>query len=182
MEQKQVLLEGSYTLRSLQPFDASPLARYFDGLSDATRRRFKPHPLDHQTAASLCERSLAGELRYVVIWGKQIIGYFVLDSHSSQHEAARFLSHGIALQDGVDFLFAPSIADAWQGRGVASLSMPALLQFARVAGARSLVLMGGTQATNVAAIAFYEKLGFQRYGGYYTDMFNHDMRLCLEPV
>jgi RimJ/RimL family protein N-acetyltransferase len=37
--------------------------------------------------------------------------------------------------------------------------------------------MGGTQATNSRAIAFYEKFGFIKYGGYQTEVFNHDMRL-----
>jgi hypothetical protein len=40
--------------------------------------------------------------------------------------------------------------------------------------------MGGTQETNRRALAFYEKFGFKRYGGYQTDIFNHDMRLVFE--
>ena len=54
------------------------------------------------------------------------------------------------------------------------------IALATTTGARSLVLMGGTQASNARAIRFYEKSGFVRYGGYQTDQWNHDMRLLLE--
>jgi ribosomal protein S18 acetylase RimI-like enzyme len=39
--------------------------------------------------------------------------------------------------------------------------------------------MGGTQASNARAIAFYEKHGFVRCGGFWSDQYNHDMRLWL---
>jgi ribosomal protein S18 acetylase RimI-like enzyme len=41
--------------------------------------------------------------------------------------------------------------------------------------------MGGTQASNARDIAFYEKHGFVRCGGFWTDQYNHDMRLTMPP-
>ena len=73
-----------------------------------------------------------------------------------------------------------SIADDCQNTGLASAVMPHIIANARSRGARSLVLMGGTQASNSRAIAFFEKHGFVRCGGYWTDRYNYDMRLVLE--
>ncbi len=186
-------------LRELQSRDAAALASYFDALSGESKQRFQPHPLTsveaHRICAGLGQRNGAGEaqpqpisfggklstFRLVIEDHGRIVAYFILDSNLSPHEIDRYSRVGIALRPGVDLLFAPSVLDAYQNRGVASLAMPFLLQLARARGARSLVLMGGTQATNHRAIAFYEKFGFQRHGGYQTEVFNHDMRCVIEP-
>ena len=108
-----------------------------------------------------------------------IVGYFILEFELSPYEKSRYQSQGIELTQGLDVLFAPSIADDFQNCGLASLVMPEIISQTRRKGIRSLVLMGGTQATNARAIAFYEKFGFKKYGGYQTEGFNHDMRLVF---
>jgi diamine N-acetyltransferase len=175
----ETALQLGYALRLLRFTDTHRLQAYFDGLSATTRSRFQPHAMNRETVSTLCGAVSSNIMRFVVLLNADIIGYFVLDPNMSEHEAARYRVQGIELSSGIDFLFAPSIADAWQGRKVASHAMPALIEFAKAAGARSLVLMGGTQATNVAAVAFYRKFGFTSHGGYHTGVFNHDMRLCL---
>ncbi|MBV5297223.1 MAG: GNAT family N-acetyltransferase [Rhodoferax sp.] len=172
-------LTKDFVLRSLRHDDSAALGWYFDSLSPASKSRFAPHPLTQTTAQELCATEQSATLRLAIEMAGKIIGYFILEPEMSMHEAARYRQFGIALESGKDFLFAPSVADAFQNRGLASLAMPHLLQLARQSGARSLVLMGGTQATNARAIAFYEKFGFQRFGGYQTELFNHDMRHVL---
>lgn len=172
-------LRDDLTLRELCPTDADALATYFDQLGAETRRRFQPHPLTPAAAIQACAATGRTALRLVIEHASGLVGYFIVDTVLSAHERGRYAEQGIALTQGRDFLFAPSVHDKWQDRGLASLAMPCIKEVCRAWGARSLVLMGGTQATNARAIAFYEKFGFTRHGGYQTDVFNHDMRLLL---
>ena len=175
----QVQLTDDWVLRSLRADDGGALAAYFAALSPESKRRFQPHPLTATVAEELCAAASSTALRLVIDRTGKIIGYFIFETVMSVHEATRYRPFGHALETGKDFLFAPSMADAFQNQGLASRAMPHLLGLARQSGARSVVLMGGTQATNARAIAFYEKFGFQRFGGYQTEIYNHDMRLEL---
>lgn len=172
-------LRDDLTLRELCPTDADALATYFDQLGAESRRHFQPHPLTPAAAIQVCAAKGSTTLRFVIEHASCLVGYFIIDTVLSVHEWGRYAEQGIALVPGRDFLFAPSVHEKWQNKGVASLAMPCILEVCRAWGARSLVLMGGTQATNTRAIAFYEKFGFTRHGGYQTDVFNHDMRLLL---
>jgi GNAT superfamily N-acetyltransferase len=174
---------NTYTLRPITVRDSNALGEYFVRLSDETKRRFQPHPLTNEQAAQLCAEQGATPdetaLRLILLSDETVIGYFILESTMSVHEASRYAAHGIELVSQKDVLFAPSILDEYQNLGLASLVMPHLLSFVKANNARSLVLMGGTQSTNPRAIAFYEKFGFEKFGGYETEIFNHDMRLIL---
>ncbi len=177
----QTSITADVVLRPLRADDIDRLAEYFAGLSPATTTRFQPHQLTSEQAGVLCRAAGLDEpaLRLVLEHDGQVIGYFILELTVRANDAARYAAQGITLEAGRDLLFAPSVADAWQDRGLSSLAMPHLIALARQAGARSLVLMGGTQATNARAIRFYEKFGFEHQGGYQTDVWNHDMRLLI---
>lgn len=159
--------------------DSDALADYFESLSAQTRARFQPHPLTRDSARAICNALENPPARFCLRQRDSMIGYFIVTPRMPVHEIERFARVGIGLEAGRDFAFAPSVADAHQGRGLASLAMPHLMAIARKQGARSLVLLGGTQETNAQGIRFYERFGFQRCGGYYTDVFNHDMQLVL---
>jgi len=172
---------NSHYFRKLTESDAILLGNYFESLSAETRLRFGPHPLTSQYAQHLCTLTNDTAQRFIVIenGGSRIIAYFILDFKMSEHEKARYAQFDIQLCDDLDVLFAPSVADDYQNKGIASDAMKLIIEEACTLNARSLVLMGGTQETNARAIAFYEKFGFKRFGGYQTDMFNHDMRVFL---
>jgi diamine N-acetyltransferase len=174
-----ILDHHALMLRELHADDAKALGQYFDGLTDATTRRFQPHELSAAHAVRLCAEASADTQRFVMLHSEQIIAYFILSRRIPPEDAARYRERGVELDGARDLSFAPSVADAWQDHKVASAAMPHLIAHVRAAGVRSLVLMGGTQATNARAIAFYEKFGFVRGGGYETDVYNHDMRLVL---
>jgi diamine N-acetyltransferase len=176
----QASLTAEVELRSLRADDTERLSAYFAGLSAATQSRYQPHPLTAAMAVQLCQSTSDPTHRLVLTSADTIIGYFVLETTVRSDDRARYAGYGVTLEDGLDLLFAPSVADAWQNRGLASLAMPPVIALATATGARSLVLMGGTQASNARAIRFYEKSGFVRHGGYQTDQWNHDMRLPLE--
>ncbi len=174
---------AAFQLRQLGQDDVLPLAEYFASLSRETRCRFGPHPLTAEYAQQLVSLPQDSAVRFVLQDNHHIrvrlAGYFILEQSMSPHEQERYLARGIELKPGADLIFAPSVGDDYQGQGLASLVMPELIQFAREQGARSLVLMGGTQATNQPAIGFYEKFGFEYHGGFQTEVYNHDMRLLL---
>jgi GNAT superfamily N-acetyltransferase len=92
----------------------------------------------------------------------------------------RYREQGIDLSKGKHPMFAPSIADDYQNTGLASLAMPAIIKAAKELGAKSLVLMGGTQATNKRAITFYEKFGFKHVCDFETKVLNYDMQMLLD--
>lgn len=167
-------------LRRLCTHDAAALESYFGSLSSESKHRFRPHPLTAEAARQLCAAAASPTLRIVIEQAGKLVAYFILDPQVPVHEATRYARFGIALESGKDFLFAPSVSDGHQNKGIGSLAMPHVLRLARQSGARSLVLMGGTQDGNARAIAFYEKFGFERVGGYQSEGFNHDMRLILE--
>lgn len=172
---------NEFVLRKLETTDGAMLSGYFEGLSVMTKVRFGPHPLTGDFAFGLCGKLDDTADRFVILpKGKEeIVGYFIVEFALSPHERDRYLSQGVVLEQGLDVLFAPSVGDAFQNGGLASAVMPELIAHCRRKGARSMVLMGGTQATNARAIAFYEKFGFGKYGGYQTEVFNHDMRLVF---
>lgn len=169
-------------LRHLAIDDVGALQAFFESLGARSRSRFRPHALDPETTRLVVAAPGRSTLRLVVTEGSLIVAYFILEPQVSEHEIGRFREQGITLEPGRDFMFAPAVSDRLHNTGIASDVMPHLLRLARAAGARSLVLMGGTQATNPRAIAFYEKFLFKRHGGYQTEVFNHDMRCLIDDI
>lgn len=172
------------TLRPLAANDALRLGAYFVGLSAATRRRFGPHPLDAATAARLCASlNPAQILRMVATIGDEeaVVAYVILQLGVSEHEQARYARAGLALDPALDCTVAPSVADAYQNLGIGSPCLVALIDMARNLGRRSMVLLGGVQATNERAVHFYRKHGFETVGSfeYPIGVVNLDMRRLL---
>lgn len=172
-----------YIFRLLNKNDNDIFAVFFDSLSDETKMRFSPHPMDKTYAHSLCIYHLISDTakRYVLLneSEKDIIGYFIIDYQVSIHEFTRYLKQNIILESGKDILFAPCLSDKYQNKGIASHVMILLIEILKKENIRSLILLGGTRSTNTAAIKFYKKHGFKYFGGYQTDVFNCDMRLVL---
>ncbi|NWF69379.1 MAG: GNAT family N-acetyltransferase [Chloroflexi bacterium] len=181
---KQVYLGAQPVIfRLLLAGDALLLGRYFEGLSAETRRRYGPHPLTADEAERLCATiAVHDTLRFVALLPgetPEIVAYFILVLGVRDNEIARYAGYGEPLDPARDCTFAPSVADAYQGRGLGSLLMPPLLDAAQRLGRRAIVLMAGTQATNARAIAFYRKFGFEHIGDFQTEIANHDMILYL---
>jgi len=170
-----------FILREVSACDSEPLGKYFESLSAETRKRYGPHPFTKEFAVELCTRKHDSAIRYVLTLAenKRFVGYFILEFRMSEELFNRYREQGIDLSDGKNPLFAPSIADDYQNTGLASLAMPDLIKAAKNIGAKSLVLMGGTQATNKRAIAFYEKFGFKHVCEFETKVLNYDMWLVL---
>lgn len=169
-----------FLLRLLNDQDAVALGAFFVELSEASRSRFGPHPLSSEYAQHLCE-ALADDSaqRWVIADGAAIVGYFIFERKILEPEYQRYYVQGVSLQAELDVILAPCIADDYQNAGLAMAAMQSLMTEFKRQGARSLVLMGGTQQSNHRARHFYQRCGFVEYGGFQTDVYNIDMRLIL---
>ncbi|MEE1674974.1 GNAT family N-acetyltransferase [Agarivorans aestuarii] len=169
-----------FLLRPLNQQDASALGAFFVALSDASRSRFGPHPLTNEYAQHLCE-ALASDSaqRWIICDDSLVVGYFIFEQQILEPEYQRYYVQGVSLKAGLDVILAPCIADDYQNAGLAMAAMQALMTEFKRQGARSLVLMGGTQQSNHRARHFYQRCGFEEYGGFQTDVYNIDMRLIL---
>lgn len=169
-----------FCFRRLTESDSENLGNYFENLSEETRKKFQPHPLTKNYAIYLCHKSLENAMRFVISdQDKNIHGYFILDFDIVDHEAERYHSYGIELTGGNDAFFAPSVADDLQNSGLASQSMEIIMDLLKDETVNRLVLLGGTREDNPLALSFYEKFGFEKVGGYQTDIWNFDMQLTV---
>jgi len=177
------LLQGDFQLAVLSGNDAQSLGMFFDTLSDSTRALYGPHPLHAEYANTICDSIPEHtKTRFVVKFEDQIVGYFLFDFDHYPHEYERYQKHGIHLNFSLDPVFAPCIADDFQGKGISSMMMPHLIKWGKSEKLRSFVLMGGTQEPNQQAQAFYRKFGFKEYEHFFTSnngVNNIDMRLDL---
>ena len=174
------------TLRVVRATDSELLGRYFVGLSAATRNLYAPHPFDMETGASICASlDYADSLRFVLLTrgpdAPRIIAYIIVKLGTHPGDRQRYANRGTDLDEATTCSLAPSVADAYQSRGVGSAMMPSILETMRCLGYCRMVLSGGTRAINHRAIRFYEKQGFRKVGDFVSggDIDNHDMILEL---
>ena len=173
-----------FQFRLLRPNDGALLGRYFEGLSQETRRRYGPHPLTMEEAYTLCANiDYHHILRLLAVVKKDkqlnVIAYFVLILRPADFEKKRFQEYGTSLNGQQYCTFAPSVADAYQNHGLGSAMMPEVIDLLRRLDLQQVVLLGGTQATNYRAIHFFEKFGFRKVGDFDHNGNNHDMTLEL---
>jgi len=167
-------------LRPLEPDDAAILGRYFLGLGKRTRAVYAPHPFDEPTAARLCATlDDSREIRFLATTGtgrgEQVVGYFILGLAPSAGDLGRYARRGMTWPAGTVCTIAPSVADAWQGRGLGSAMMLHALDAARRLGRSVAILQGGVMVENRPAIGFYRKHGFLEVGRFRTQVDNFDM-------
>jgi len=172
------------TFRVLQRGDGPLFGRYLEGLSEATRRCFSPHAFTMETARKLCDTiDYTDTLRLMGTTGEgpqeQMIAYFILTLGVRESEIKRFQNYNILLDPDTDCQFAPSVADAYQNRGLGAVLSKRVLAVARRLGHTRTVLQGGTQKANLRGIHFYEKLGFRKVGEFTTSVENQDMMLAI---
>lgn len=172
-------------IRLLREDDGARLASYLEGLCAETCSYYRPHPFDRETAERICASlNAAEELRFVAVSGSggdvRIIAYvpFKLGVRDADHQ--RYAARGIELHSDTDTTIAPSVADDYQGSGLADAIVRYLIDRSRTLGRTRMVLWGGVQARNARAIAFYRKCGFREVGEFWTDQNNFDMLAPLE--
>ncbi len=158
--------------------DASNLAGYLNHLSPGSKKRFGPHSFDEQAIADLYQGS--SDLRgYLAIDPDTtfIEAYAVVKMGILEYDRPRLESYGLILDDAADCTFAPSVSDAWQGKGLGTEMLKFILSDLKQAGIKRIILWGGVQADNHQAIGFYQKNGFEILGKFVHQGENLDLVL-----
>ncbi len=158
------------TFRPLQPDDATQLVTFLADLSPQTRA-FSTFPsYDLVMAQELCAAiARYDKLRLVATAGECIVALFELSFDLTDNDVTRYYSYDIPLNAATDCRFGPTIADAYQNRGLGSRLLPLVFDLARRFGRCRVILWGGVMAHNHWAIHYYLKHGFEMIGEFRND-------------
>lgn len=165
-------------LRRLDSGDLDRLLAYLEHLSEATKKRFGPHPFDRQSVIDFYDNPHV-HLGYVAqdLASDAIVAYSIIKIGYLQHDSQRLQSYGLALDPATDCTFAPSVADVWQSCGVGKGLWTFILNDLKTRGIRRVILWGGVQSDNEKAVSFYRKNGFKTLGRFEYNGWNDDMML-----
>jgi diamine N-acetyltransferase len=171
----KVQLSKSTTVfcRKLEVSDFQNLAEYLAYLSEETKSRFEPHPFDLASIIAFYE-DLSNQAFIALNEGK-IVAYSILKSGFLPKDAVRLTGLGLVLNNAENCTFAPSVADAWQGIGLAKALFDYMMNAIKNQGFSRMILWGGVQTSNEKAIRFYQKQGFKTIGAFENKTANLDM-------
>jgi diamine N-acetyltransferase len=177
--QVQLKNQQQIAIRVFELKDTTLLANYFEQLSNATKQRFAPHDFNEESIIELYRfpSSYVGFIATDIAAGN-IIAYAVISLGVLPHEVNRLHQYHIT-PCSTDALFAPSVADAWQGLGIGGFMLNYIKQSLKQYGIRRLFLWGGVQTSNQQAINYYMKQGFESLGLFEYNGSNEDMMLVI---
>jgi ribosomal protein S18 acetylase RimI-like enzyme len=165
-------------IRSLNQSDKESLYQYLQNLSVESRSRFGPHPFDQQTINSICEQPGTDIQRYIAVDESTsvIVAYMLIQQGMIEADLQRYAQRNQFFSPGTTVTYAPSVADAWQSSGLGTAMLNMIENELKNRGMSHIVLWGGVQATNLMAVNFYKKNGYQFIASFwYDDKDNHDM-------
>ncbi|MCY3019692.1 MAG: GNAT family N-acetyltransferase [Planctomycetota bacterium] len=144
--------QTSFLIRRMQPADAETLAAFYNGLSKASIRTFRP--LGTKTAADVClklalNNGVEKDIRFdlLALTGPRVVGWcFLWDLDTDKP------------------MFGLGIADDHHGQGLGGTLMDRVMQTARDRRLAQVFLT--VVKDNVVAWRLYEKRGFVRYDEY----------------
>lgn len=168
----------SVIIRSLQESDNESLYQYLQNLSPESRSRFGPHPFDRQTINDICEHPDQNIQRYIAFeWSAStIVAYMLIHQGMIDADKQRYAQRDQFFDPGITVTYAPSVADNWQSSGLGTAMINVIENELMNRGIRYIVLWGGVQATNLKAVNFYKKNGYQFLATFWYDhKDNHDM-------
>lgn len=170
--------QEAFMMRQLREPDYPLLQDYLSGLSRKTTDRFGPHGFDMLAIQKAYQD-------YFPLWGfialdktgQEVVAYTLIKLGLIPHERPRLHHYPGDWAEDHTATYAPSVADRWQGHGLAMAMLRAIIPQLRKRGIRNLVLWGGVIADNQPAIHFYNRQGFQILGQFQHNGTNLDMVL-----
>jgi ribosomal protein S18 acetylase RimI-like enzyme len=168
----------SVIIRSLQESDNEPLYDYLQNLSSESRSRFGPHPFDQQTINQICKHPDKNIQRYIAVEESTstIVAYMLIRQGMIEADQQRYARRDQFFDPAITVTYAPSVADDWQSSGLGTAMVNVIEKELKNKGIRYIILWGGVQATNLKAVNFYKKIGYQFIASFWHDhKDNHDM-------
>lgn len=165
----------NFLFKEISTVEFTPLFAYLNSFSAMTKKRFGPHDFSLKGIHEFySDRRNTG---YILrnIEDQHIIAYGVVRQGYVAGDFERYLSYGTGPDAYYDCTLAPSVADAWQSKGIGDLLMKNILHEVQRKQFRRIVLWGGVQSTNTRAVNFYEKHHFRKIADFTHDGNNHDM-------
>lgn len=160
--------------RTLSEPDLGQLVDFLSKLSSTSRNRFGPHGYDCESVEYFYQDD-----RNIGILGfsenHKLIAYAILRKGFLDHDRPRLEGYGLTLNQETDATYAPSIADAWQGKGIGYELFAFAEKLARSRGVKRIILWGGVQSSNERAVKHYQRIGFRSLGGFEYHGWNLDM-------
>lgn len=174
----QVRDGSAVVIRSLQASDNEPLYNYLQNLSSESRSRFGPHPFDQPTINHICEHPDKNIQRYIAVDESTsvIVAYMLIHQGMIEADQQRYAQRDQFFDPAITVTYAPSVADDWQSSGLGTAMIYVIENDLKNRGIRHIILWGGVQATNLKAMNFYKKNGYQFLASFWhDDKDNHDM-------
>jgi diamine N-acetyltransferase len=164
-------------IRKLETTDFLKLNSYLENLSEASKKRFGPHPFDLTSILAFYEHGYdTGYIGYDLD-KEEIVAYSIIKNGVLDDDNNRYTNYNLPLNQQTDVTFAPSVADTWQSQGVGDTMFQFIHAELRKTQAKRIILWAGVQATNEKAINYYKKNGFKKVGEFSTSVENYDMYL-----
>lgn len=157
-------MQMNITCRRWQENDLPHLLSYLLNLSTETKQRFGPHEFTLEALQTYYHhRSYTGFL-LIENNSTYIIGYAILKQGFLEHDFERISSYQINPNSYTDATYAPCLADDWQSKGLGQLLWENVKEFLIHNHINRVILWGGVQQSNSAALGYYKKLGFRELG------------------
>lgn len=155
---------GRAVLSPLRPSEEAALASFFDGLSSRTKQFYSvTDPLTE--ARDRCSAiARYDKLRLLLREGGLVVALVEFSFDLVTTDIDRFVRYGVTLHPGRDCRWGLCVSDEWQGRGVGKALAAPSFDLARRFGRDRVILWGGVQVANVAAVRYYGKGGFTAIG------------------
>ena len=170
-------------LRKLKSKDFDKLFIYLQHLSEDTKKRFGPHLFDRRSIIDVYSNTYVYSGYIAIdIASEEIIAYAIIKIGYLEHDALRLQSYGVMLSNKTDCVFAPSVADAWQGYGVGNSLFQFILYDLKATDVKRVILWGGVQTDNEKAVNYYQRNGFKIVGQFYYNGGNYDMVLDVLEI
>lgn len=164
---------------SFEITDVEKLSYYLNNLSNESKSRFGPHAFTQEAISKLYKDANNYKLFTAKTIEDDVIAYTIIKFGWLHFEIPRLSSYGLK-EEPFDCTLAPSVADAWQGRGIGTSFLSYLIKSLRTEyHLKRIFLWGGVQSDNTKAVNLYKKFDFVPLGYFEYHGWNVDMLLNL---
>lgn len=161
-----------------QSDDLETVSHFLNVLPNTIKEKFAPHDFDRLSLHKL----LIDNSKYHAFLAYEqhkLIAYQVVKTGWLDYEWPRLSSYPIKWSYFQTATFAPVIDPAYQNKGISKALFSYLKKHLKKWGIQAVVLWGGVQSSNQAALHFYKNLEFSELGHFEYHGDNIDMMLKI---